>query len=754
MVIRDPAHAIRISTQKPLHLEQEFGAVYSELIGNRHSLISDIQNSGKWRLQLEAMERECLRIPALSREGAMKCVLRHLSMAKQRMDSAADPLAKLCLMLMPVCLLLSYKASDTRCSTEERQRAESMLAKMQPKFLLEAGVSADWGIITVAFLRVFDAKGHDIVNSAAELEHFCETIDAVFVEGGLFCPTPVAQPVAARGQPVAADASPGGFITDRVRRQMRYKCVFNCGTRPLVVWGACKPEDVQNIHQRVRVAAQVMKERLRGEFAGMRMAWSILRLARIEDIFATRRQEEQAKYRSDAKTMAAAFGLDEARLRHELADASPVALRHYAACGADRHSVHFKNKTVWELFLDPAFIATNFAARPAPFSELPVLLRIWFGLLDGEAQVERDLGDLRNLLTLHAGPIGDDMLDSVLMLRLNGPKDPQEIAVPTCGGGLVPTERTKEFAALWRGLYGARVGCAPGDRKGVPGCRRGLGFKEVRGRVLAAAARVRQSRGASPSEVPTAYGLPSSAFQAAPQVPPDRSPYWTKKFDEFSKLSKRKEVEHSLFPFAKRAKLTMRHAAPIAQPVTGGSTATFLPSSCITCADRVRLVVGVHCCRTAHVIVLETIDSLHQVLPACGGSWVIHLLYIVGLGKHVTTVHSWTRIRGDLSSPDAGRMVIQHKAGAENKKKPVEFLLTRAFKDEFPEVLAALRACAGIEGSAWSLVNHFTARPPKKMAQVQVNCLSALWEWLQMNRFVVNVRGKAKVWCDGGTRCC
>ena len=103
MVIRDPAHAIRISTQKPLHLEQEFGAVYSELIGNRHSLISDIQNSGKWRLQLEAMERECLRIPALSREGAMKCVLRHLSMAKQRMDSAADPLAKLCLMLMPVC---------------------------------------------------------------------------------------------------------------------------------------------------------------------------------------------------------------------------------------------------------------------------------------------------------------------------------------------------------------------------------------------------------------------------------------------------------------------------------------------------------------------------------------------------------------------------------------------------------------------------------------------------------------------------
>ena len=78
------------------------------------------------------------------------------------MDSAADPLAKLCLMLMPVCLLLAYKASDERCKKEDRDRAETCLAKMQPKFLLQAGVSADWGIITVAFLRAFDCKEHDI----------------------------------------------------------------------------------------------------------------------------------------------------------------------------------------------------------------------------------------------------------------------------------------------------------------------------------------------------------------------------------------------------------------------------------------------------------------------------------------------------------------------------------------------------------------------------------------------------------------
>ena len=130
MLIRDPAHGIRISTQKPLQLEEEFGQVYEELIGEKHALIPDIQHSGKWRLQLQAIQGQCLRIPLLSREGAMKVVLRHLSLAKQRMDSAADPLAKLCLMLMPVCLLLAYKASDNRCKKEDRERAEKLLARM------------------------------------------------------------------------------------------------------------------------------------------------------------------------------------------------------------------------------------------------------------------------------------------------------------------------------------------------------------------------------------------------------------------------------------------------------------------------------------------------------------------------------------------------------------------------------------------------------------------------------------------------
>ena len=109
------------------------------------------------------------------------------------------------------------------------------------------------------------------------MEQFLNTMDAVFVEGGVFCPVPL--PACGGSlQPVAH----GGFITERVRKQMRHRCVFHCGQQPQVVWGECKPAEVKEIHQRVRVAAQVCKERVRAEFKGLRMAWSVLRLARVE----------------------------------------------------------------------------------------------------------------------------------------------------------------------------------------------------------------------------------------------------------------------------------------------------------------------------------------------------------------------------------------------------------------------------------------------------------------------------------------
>ena len=65
---------------------------------------------------LEGIQKTTMRIPGLQRDGAIIVVLKHLAFAKVRMDSTADPIAKLCLMLMSSAYLLSFIAADERCA--------------------------------------------------------------------------------------------------------------------------------------------------------------------------------------------------------------------------------------------------------------------------------------------------------------------------------------------------------------------------------------------------------------------------------------------------------------------------------------------------------------------------------------------------------------------------------------------------------------------------------------------------------------
>ena len=308
-VIEDPAHGLRIATVKPLQLESYFGEIQDELFNKRHALIPDIQNSGKWREMLRGLQTSVLRMPARGGDGALKVVLNHLAYAKIRMDSAADPLAKLCLMLMPVALLLSFISADERCKPEQRKRAQEVLSKFQPKFLIGAGVSADWGLICMAFLRLFDRLNHDISNSADELKDFCETIEACFIQGGVFCPTPK-QPASGGcdSQPAAA-----AFITERVRKQIATKCVFHCGSSDQVVWGPIRPEELKELARSSRVAAEAMLDRVKAKLGGLRHHFCCLALRRIrraQKASADEKPRLLAELAASLKVLGRAFACD------------------------------------------------------------------------------------------------------------------------------------------------------------------------------------------------------------------------------------------------------------------------------------------------------------------------------------------------------------------------------------------------------------------------------------------------------------
>jgi hypothetical protein len=169
-LIRDLAHAIRIATQVPLRIESMYKEVFEELMDKRHALIPDITNSGKWKKMLMAIQQQAFTEASgrghhprsIYRQGALRVVMQHLSFAKQRMDSAANPLVKFCLMLMPMVLLLSFISTDTRCKQSQRDGASEILRKFQTKFLHAAGVAADWGLISIAFLRLYSLDYNNV----------------------------------------------------------------------------------------------------------------------------------------------------------------------------------------------------------------------------------------------------------------------------------------------------------------------------------------------------------------------------------------------------------------------------------------------------------------------------------------------------------------------------------------------------------------------------------------------------------------
>ena len=55
----------------------------------------------------------------------MAVVLKHLRFAKQRFNSAADPVAKVALMLLPIATLLAMSSADQRRNRDDRARAKA-----------------------------------------------------------------------------------------------------------------------------------------------------------------------------------------------------------------------------------------------------------------------------------------------------------------------------------------------------------------------------------------------------------------------------------------------------------------------------------------------------------------------------------------------------------------------------------------------------------------------------------------------------
>ena len=716
-VIKDMIHCIRIATAKPLHLVAGTEEVFNEIIDKRHALLPDLTYSLKWKSILEAVQKEVLQIPMLNLRGAMQYVLKHFAFAKQRMDSTADPLAKVCLMLLPIAVLLAMVSSDDRNQPDQRQRATALLKKFQPKFNLSMGVSADWGLIAINFLRLFDDGHHDISNSLDELEEFTEIFESVFVKGGVFHTTPHA--------PASGDAeAEAEFMTERVRKQSRKKCVFRCGEKHVVVWGPIEKSDLAALSLETRVAAQTTLERIHADMAGIRLDWSCFSFKRIAVALgpdAARGAAMRGKLMSAIKNLGRVFGADGRMLLLEFEDAMPVMLKAFqqTSPGGPRSGKSFPNLSIWENLLDDTFVERQFPARVGPFTQINLMVRIWHSILDGESTVERDFAHVRTFV--RSSKISNEsLIEDMVVLKLSGPEHGHSVAFQSAQGDWIPTDFTLRCVEQWRYLYGARCGISAKQRKPRPKPpTRKKTFISVKRSVMKAAHGITQKMKAQekPMCIKTPYGVDSTFFCSARGDRKEKTSVWNKKLQKFSDLTKRK------LSFNERGR-SGRWAMPRFKAIHGCKKPTAFPvmyriafmSSYNAAAGGAvskerytemgyAIVEGVHRCRFASILIIDSLQRLHGACPT--QDWVICAIYMVAKGIPVTTTACGQSRGGDVRKLPLSNIIQHIPVNTRN----VEFTFSVEFSRQHRDAVEAVRNCSQDKGSEWEI---FDAKKKKK----------------------------------------
>ena len=395
LVIRDFAHAARIAVQRPQQFDPMFNAVHTHLFNNglsekKHAVIPDIQYSDKLKDLLESAQRVYLRIPA-SRHP-LNVVLRHMSYAKHRFDSMADPVAKAAVMLLPICTLMSIVSCDQRVAKDKRERAASALRLFTPKFCLSLGALADYNLLTQSFIRKFDCQHHDIAASEREISHFERKMRKIFVDGWFL----------ASHAETAAGVGPlklkGTFITELVRKQTKQAAVFHAGPKQLLVWGRNTPDEVREVAGRCAYMTEVMLERLRADSDSDQLRSSFQafdvpsmregRLDQPQDLDEGPNAVRRACIKG-IRRLAVALKFDADLQRCVSLEYVDVAA---SICNEAGLAAQPDNRELWCNVLDDAWLRKKFPHRIAPIVNLQQIVRLYISVLDGECQVGRDLG--------------------------------------------------------------------------------------------------------------------------------------------------------------------------------------------------------------------------------------------------------------------------------------------------------------------------------------------------------------------------
>ena len=598
--------------------------------------------------------------------------------------------------------------------------------------------SADFALVAVDFLRRFDCADHDIARSVSEFEAFEEVVLACFVEGK-----------ALRG----ARAPGEEFITDIARRHTRRRCVFRAGESHIQAFGTMTEQVEQELSTRSKLVAQNSLERVRTELhdTSLRVNSQCFDLARARLAY-TDCQEEMVKplERSLVK-FAQTLGCDpQAALRDYRDSINFVLAAHAANIAARASNVEPENvdyRLAWCALLssEPAVVCPG---RFAPFKPLKCIVRFLMSIEDGECSVERDIASMLRTAREHSlrgncaaarGAAKRAFLLNALLVRRDPcmPKERKELVADE-----KPTDILWRTSWLWRGRknFGVaqhRLAAGKGWRR--PDAADSTTWKGVKRRALAAASPAGQA-----CTMPLLKPLPLRMSFAAGREGLVHSgmranQYWNPQHEKFLQGTVKKARAG---PDARPA-VTQRPAGPPMPSLSDVAqvSRTYTDPDGGASPDGVALATHAHASRDAQLVI---IDRATDLFGQGGESFLIHLIYIVGLGKPVVCRAAWTKAGADPKRVGPGH-VIWHRAACQGKV--VKF---RCGVGLDAQLKAALRHVAASPASKWTIAPN-DAAANRTETDVVLNDAGALLAWMRQARRVINSIG-ARAWTGNGLR--
>lgn len=100
--------------------------------------------------------------------------LKHLNYSPVRWNSQDAPLRRFAALLVPIALLLAVQSQDSRLTASFRQNCQTMLQRLTPAFLVNAGLASDYSSEMLRFLREFDKADHDPAKTLRQKRLFFE----------------------------------------------------------------------------------------------------------------------------------------------------------------------------------------------------------------------------------------------------------------------------------------------------------------------------------------------------------------------------------------------------------------------------------------------------------------------------------------------------------------------------------------------------------------------------------------------------